>query len=182
MIPLHIEAHGEVSFTVNVMCESEGKGRISSGGYSEELQELSRGERGPLAEVDIQTSNEQFNRWIHRSCADLAMMVTQTAHGPYPYAGVPWFSTVFGRDGIITALELLWLTPSVAKGVLSYLAATQATSHDAARDADPGKILHETRKGEMARLGEVPFGRYYGTVDGYASVCSAGGCLLRAHG
>ena len=167
VIPLHIEAHGEVSFTVNVMCESEGKGRISSGGYSEELQELSRARSmGPLAEVDIQTSNEQFNRWIRRSCADLAMMVTQTAHGPYPYAGVPWFSTVFGRDGIITALELLWLTPSVAKGVLSYLAATQATSHDAARDADPGKILHETRKGEMARLGEVPFGRYYGTVDG----------------
>jgi glycogen debranching enzyme len=60
---------------------------------------------------------------------------------------------------------LLWLEPSIAKGVLSYLAATQATSHDAARDADPGKILHEMRKGEMANLGEVPFGRYYGTVD-----------------
>jgi glycogen debranching enzyme len=166
-VPLHIEAHSEVSFTVNVICEREGNGRKNSIGYSEALQAMNhRRGTGPLAEVDIQTSNEQFNSWIHRSCADLAMMVTETPHGLYPYAGVPWFSTVFGRDGIITALELLWLTPSVAKGVLSYLAATQATSHDAARDADPGKILHEMRKGEMARLGEVPFGRYYGTVDG----------------
>lgn len=166
-VPLHIEAHGEVSFTVNAMCESEGDGRTTSINYSEGLQAMiRRRSTGPLAEVDIRTSNEKFNSWIHRSCADLAMMVTETPHGQYPYAGVPWFSTVFGRDGIITALELLWLTPSIAKGVLSYLAATQATSHDAARDADPGKILHETRKGEMARLGEVPFGRYYGTVDG----------------
>ena len=166
-VPLHIEAHGEISFTVNVMCECEGNDRKGSIGYGEALQAMNhRRSAGPLAEVDIQTSNEQFNSWIHRSCADLAMMVTETPHGLYPYAGVPWFSTVFGRDGIITALELLWLTPSVAKGVLSYLAATQATSHDAARDADPGKILHEMRKGEMARLGEVPFGRYYGTVDG----------------
>jgi glycogen debranching enzyme len=166
-VPLHIGAHSEISFTMNVICEREGNGRNPSGSYSEGLQEMTRARStGPLAEVDIQSTNEQFNRWIHRSCADLSMMVTQTPHGPYPYAGVPWFSTVFGRDGIITALELLWLTPSVAKGVLSYLAATQATTHDAARDADPGKILHETRKGEMARLGEVPFGRYYGTVDG----------------
>ena len=167
-VPLHIEARGELSFTLNVVCERKNpNGIVPMSTYSEALQTMNHmRSTGPLADVDIHTSNEQLNEWINRSRSDLAMMVTQTSHGLYPYAGVPWFSTVFGRDGIITALELLWVVPSIAKGVLTYLAATQATSHDPARDADPGKILHEMRKGEMARLGEVPFGRYYGTVDG----------------
>jgi len=114
---------------------------------------------------DIYTSNQQFNDWINRSFADVAMMLTQTPAGTYPYAGVPWFSTPFGRDGIITALELLWLEPAVARGVLGYLATNQADAVDPRRDAEPRKILHETRKGEMAALGEIPFGRYYGSID-----------------
>jgi glycogen debranching enzyme len=113
----------------------------------------------------IETSSERFNLWVRRSAADLRMLVSATPHGHYPYAGVPWFSTPFGRDGIITALQTLWLNPRIARGVLEYLAATQADRIDDERDAEPGKILHEIRNSEMARLGEVPFGKYYGSVD-----------------
>jgi glycogen debranching enzyme len=113
----------------------------------------------------VSSSQEAFDDWIARSAADLQMMITETPWGLYPYAGVPWFSTPFGRDGIITALQVLWALPELARGVLSYLAATQATELSPERDAEPGKILHEARLGEMAALGEVPFGRYYGSVD-----------------
>jgi glycogen debranching enzyme len=113
----------------------------------------------------IESSNTHFNEIACRSTSDIYMLVSRTANGLYPYAGIPWFSTVFGRDGIITAMMMLWVDPQVAKGVLLYLAAMQATTVDPENDAQPGKILHEMRKGEMARLREVPFGRYYGTID-----------------
>ncbi|MFI9654264.1 amylo-alpha-1,6-glucosidase [Guyparkeria sp. GHLCS8-2] len=115
--------------------------------------------------IEVTTDNEQFNDWINRSVADLHMLTTRTAHGLYPYAGVPWFSTPFGRDGIITALQTLWTQPEIGHGVLAFLAETQADSEDPANEAEPGKIIHEMRDGEMAALGEVPFQRYYGSVD-----------------
>jgi glycogen debranching enzyme len=93
------------------------------------------------------------------------MMVLGNPEEGYPYAGVPWFSTVFGRDGIITALQCLWFDPSIARGVLAYLAANQADVENPEQDAQPGKVLHESRNDEMAILGEVPFRRYYGSID-----------------
>ena len=164
-IPVQLDPQQEIVFSLNVYCERDGA-KTGIVTRDEALFHVHNEiNTSPLADFDIYTSNEQFNDWLHRSRADLNMLLARTKFGPYPYAGVPWFSTVFGRDGIVTAMELLWLAPELTKGVLSYLAATQATDHDPQRDAEPGKILHETRKGEMSRLREVPFGLYYGSVD-----------------
>ena len=113
----------------------------------------------------VETSNPVFDSILRRSMADLAMLKTATPQGPFPCAGTPWYATTFGRDGLITAIEMLWIEPKLAKGVLFRLAALQAKAVDPVSDAEPGKILHELRMGEMAALGEVPFGLYYGSVD-----------------
>jgi glycogen debranching enzyme len=128
--------------------------------------------------ADIITSNEQFNNWVSRSKSDLITMATQTQYGLYPYAGVPWFSTPFGRDGIITAMECLWVEPELAKGVLQFLAQTQAQEANDFQDAEPGKIFHETRGGEMAALNEIPFKLYYGTIDATPLFISLAGDYL----
>ena len=156
--------NGRQSLFVSVLCEDRNKPQCDSFGHA--FRARRRAIRGAATGIaTIESSNELFNEVCRRSTADLYMLMTQTRHGIYPYAGIPWYSTAFGRDGIITAMLLLWLDPSVAKGVLKFLAAMQATAFDPLSDAQPGKILHETRNGEMARLGEVPFGLYYGTVD-----------------
>jgi len=115
--------------------------------------------------ISIGTSSDIFNQILARSLCDLGMLITRTDEGDYPYAGIPWYSTTFGRDGLITALQMLWCMPSLARGALTRLAAFQAKTADPLNDAEPGKILHEMRSGEMAHLREVPFGLYYGSVD-----------------
>jgi glycogen debranching enzyme len=159
---LHLEPQAETTFSMTIACSSSKDEAVL--GYEQAYLTLAHQDH-KIEEPPIRTSDAQFNDWLIRSRADLRMMVTTTSEGLYPYAGVPWFSTPFGRDGIITALQYLWLDPNIAKGVLKYLAATQATEVNPLQDAEPGKILHETRKSESARLGEVPFGRYYGSAD-----------------
>jgi glycogen debranching enzyme len=132
--------------------------------------------------ASIETSNAVLNEMFCRSMADMYMLMTATPQGPYPYAGIPWYSTTFGRDGLITALQMLWLDPSVAAGVLRRLAFLQADKDDPRADANPGKILHEMRGGEMAALHEVPFDRYYGSVDATPLFVMLAGAYLERTG
>ena len=135
-------------------------------GFLRGLRSIHRSQRlGSRDCATVETSNNLFNEVLCRSMADLTMLITETHEGRYPYACIPWYSTTFGRDGLITALQMLWLDPGVSKGVLRRLAGYQAQVSDDAADAQPGKILHEMRCGEMATLREIPFGLYYGSVD-----------------
>ncbi len=131
--------------------------------------------------ASVETSSSLANEVLCRSMADVAMLVTDSEHGPYPYAGVPWFSTAFGRDGIITAMQLLWLYPGMARGVLRYLASCQAQTEDPAKDAEPGKILHETRKCELAMLARGAFRALLRVHRFDAAVRGARGTVLAIH-
>jgi glycogen debranching enzyme len=162
---VNLEPHGHAEYYLTITCETAGEPSETLS-YGEAFARMGTAFRKMQNDTSrLQSSHPQFNNWLNRSSVDLFMMITETPQGMYPYAGIPWFSTVFGRDGIITALQMLWLHPGVAAGVLRYLAANQARETIPDRDADPGKILHETRRGEMANLGEIPFGLYYGSVD-----------------
>src|SRR5215468_8387896 len=160
---LDLMPQGSASFYVTVSCNPSGAERTPflrvMRQAHREMKQLMKGE------TKIHTSNHRFNEMLLRSTVDLAMLSTETPQGHFPYAGIPWYSTTFGRDGLITALQCLWLDRRLALAVLKRLAALQATEFEAASDAAPGKILHEMRSGEMANLQEIPFGLYYGSVD-----------------
>lgn len=156
--------HQASSLFVAVSCNKEVPFRPVP--FFRALLELRREMRRSTAgAASIETSNNIFNEVVCQSMADLNILMTDTPQGRYPYAGIPWYSTTFGRDGLITALQMLWIDPRVARGVLRRLAFYQARETDPLADAEPGKILHEMRGGEMAALREVPFALYYGSVD-----------------
>ena len=178
---LTLEAGQKTALFVNIAC--------AEGAPAEPMPFLKayRLNRRGLREITkgiatVESSNDLFNEVACRSTSDIYMLVSRTEYGLYPYAGIPWFSTVFGRDGIITAMMMLWVDPCIARGVLRYLAATQATDFDPEADAQPGKVLHEQRHGEMANLFEVPFKHYYGTIDATPLFVMLAGMYLERSG
>ena len=171
------------SLFIEIDCVSEGRGQQTRRAFLGGLRDARRAQRRSAGRAAaIVTSNAVFNEAVRRSVSDLYMLATELPEGLYPYAGIPWFSTVFGRDALITALETLWLDPMIARGVLGHLAAEQATEVDPISDAEPGKILHEVRHGEMAALGEVPFRHYYGSVDSTPLFVMLAGAYLERTG
>ena len=113
----------------------------------------------------IATDHFWVNRIIDRAATDLDMLQTSFRDGTLTAAGIPWFVAPFGRDSLITSLQTLYVAPDRAKETLRTLAALQGRAVDPFREEEPGKILHEMRYGEMARLGDIPHTPYYGTVD-----------------
>lgn len=168
-----IEAPGygaEFSFEYTVETLISGAGGIpeserswSFGTFVQHLDQVAKARAE--GRTKLTSSNEIFNLMLSRSARDLAALTTNYPTGPYPSAGIPWFTAPFGRDGLITALQSLVLGPELAYGTLRYLAAHQAKEDEPFKDAEPGKILHEVRFGELARLGQIPHTPYYGSVD-----------------
>jgi glycogen debranching enzyme len=115
--------------------------------------------------TQIRSDKNTFNRVIERAEQDVYLLRQSFGKGKVLSAGVPWFSTLFGRDSIIAASQILMLDPTIARETLTILADYQGKQDDDWRDEQPGKILHELRMGEMARCQEIPHTPYYGTVD-----------------
>ncbi len=126
---------------------------------------LNRGPTAPVALPAPETGSERHDRTLSVAAQDLTALTSATDHGPIPLAGVPWYATVFGRDSLLTAYQVLPVAPSMATGTLGYLAARQGTASDPHTEEEPGKMFHEMRQGELARRELVPFTPYYGTVD-----------------
>ncbi|MGO9497841.1 MAG: glycogen debranching N-terminal domain-containing protein [Solirubrobacteraceae bacterium] len=115
--------------------------------------------------AQVTTDNELFDRLIDASVRDLHALMMPVGADQLPAAGIPWYVAPFGRDSLLSSCESLMINPKVARGTLLVLAGLQAQSDEGWRDAEPGKILHELRTGELARTGHIPHTPYYGTVD-----------------
>jgi glycogen debranching enzyme len=131
-------------------------------GYGEALRRR-RAVIERLDGVEVRSNHDLFKVWVTRSRRDLHLLLTETPDGMVPYAGIPWYVAPFGRDALITALQVLPFEAAIAAGTLRFLARQVGRVDDAFTDQESGKIIHELRRGEMAACREII--PYYGTVD-----------------
>jgi glycogen debranching enzyme len=165
--PVRLEPNQPDSILIFICPWSTGDAPPGDIDFDAHLEELAQSYHDWDAEsTRIQTDNELFDRQILRTSRyDTRKLLERTPQGLVPDAGIPWYAVPFGRDAIITALQTLMYNPAIAEGTLRFLAAHQGREVDEFREEEPGKILHEIRRGELARLREVPHTPYYGTVD-----------------
>ena len=168
LLALEPDEHKELEVRVTGGCEDAPAPERST--YPLRFEQGLAARRSEIAGFDagwtgITASNELMDTLLRRSCADLTSIIRDGPEGTFMMAGIPWFATLFGRDSIMTALSALPFNPAIAAGTLRTLAGLQGSEVNQDRDEQPGKIVHEVRRGEMAATGEVPFGRYYGSVD-----------------
>ncbi len=167
-----VEPRASVEITLRlVLAESEDRDKLDAA-LARPIQRRSSevaNQRQQAAPFGIPTSYVSdsllLNNTIQNSLHDLQMLITTIDGSAFFAAGIPWFTTLFGRDSLITSFQMLAFQPETAAETLRLLARLQAQQKDDWRDAQPGKILHELRIGELARLGEIPHSPYYGTVD-----------------
>jgi glycogen debranching enzyme len=163
-LPVPPGGRAEITVTISAVVEpSAPPDPLAWGEVMQHRRALS--ERLAHRAAKLQTSHEYLNHWLERSRTDLHMLLTDTPEGLLPYAGIPWYVAPFGRDSLITALQVLPFEPEIARGTLRFLARHQGTVDEAFTDQEPGKILHEYRRGELAACREIAFIPYYGSVD-----------------
>jgi glycogen debranching enzyme len=131
----------------------------------DEHRRVARASADPGAPTEVRTDDELFNRVLERSLLDLRMLRSGLDGQAYYAAGIPWFATLFGRDSLITAIEMAAWNPDMVEQTLRVLAGCLGRRVDPVHEEEPGKVIHELRVGEVATLAATPLARYYGTVD-----------------
>jgi glycogen debranching enzyme len=155
---------GSAELTLVVDAATQPEPSAPALGYGEALRRR-RAVTERLGGAEVRSNHDLFEVWVQRSRRDLRLLLTETPDGFVPYAGIPWYVAAFGRDALITALQVLPFEPVIAAGTLRFLARHVGRVEDAFTDQEPGKIIHELRRGEMANCREIPFIPYYGSVD-----------------
>lgn len=166
---LHLEPHGtcKLSYRVELLMGNRPASQVHTPATLAQAKaaEAMEEENWRQQITRIRSDNRDFNQVVQQAERDIYLLRQSFGQGKTVSAGIPWFCTLFGRDSLITASQVLVLDPSLAKETLQILAQYQGQVEDEWREEEPGKILHELRLGEMARCREIPHTPYYGSVD-----------------